>query len=165
MIESRIEPERIVIRDVAGDIVFSTDWTMAAVLAQYTGSVNTGGATGATSGYDTPHITDHDIGAAPPGAQRILAFIELDDGKRQEFSGSLQLGRITYRRNASWARIIVFEQWLAPIINAGRVVLRERWWLHGGDAGGLYGWPGGLTILPKTFQYDVRILGFVGGAL
>lgn len=164
LIESKASPEQLILRNDNGDAVFNSNWAMMAVLGNWAGTVTVGGWTGPATGYDTPHSLDHDVAALPLGTEKLLAFIELPGGVRTEFSGSVQLGRLTFRRSPSWARVIAFEWWLAPVMVGGRIKLRERWWYHGANGSELSGWPAGDTIEEKTFAYDIRAIGFVGGS-
>lgn len=162
MIESRAAPDGIVLRNDAGEEVFNSAWPMMAFLGNWAGGVEVGGWSGPATGYDSPHLVDHDVGAAPIGTTHLLAFIDLN-GIRTEFSGSVQIVRLTYRRDPTWARIVALEWWLAPVIVGGRIKIRERWWYHGANGAELAGWPSGSTIAPRTYQYDIRAVAFVGG--
>ncbi|MBX3447500.1 MAG: hypothetical protein KF765_12170 [Parvibaculaceae bacterium] len=172
MIESKIEPGRILLRDAEGETVFDTNVAKVAVLSMFTGTWANDERHAPASGYDTWHTIDHDLGAAPLGAQFILGWITLQDGSRQEFSGTVVLAEAWWRNTVEffggqpvYPRTTAARHMLTPLIHSGRIVLREQWFLHGCIAGSspLRNWPCNLWLLSRSWDYDLRVCAFVGG--
>ncbi len=173
MIESIITPERILLRDADGEAVFDTHRAKVAVLAMFDGTFTSEVHPAPASGVDVMHRQDHDIGAAPLGAERILGWITVGDGSRQDFSGTVQLGAAWWRNTAEfyggypvYPRIAAAVHTLTPLILGGRIILREEWFVHGCQAGSspLRGWPCGMQWNVGSWKYDLRVCAFVGGS-
>jgi hypothetical protein len=163
--ENIIEPDRMLIRNADGVTVLDTNRPNFAVLGNFFGTWVGPERTGPTSAVDTLHVQDHDIGAAPTGADYIFGSIRLDGATYwHEFSGSIELGSISYwNGDNAYPRVFTVMHQLAPVISSGRVVLRERWWIHGAGPAQYSGWPNDIHIFSRTWHYDLRVGTFVGG--
>lgn len=164
-IEDSIEPHRMVFRDAAGATVMDTADPHLAVLAHFFGTWTNAVHTAPTNAVDSSHLQDHDIGAAPLGASYIFGSIRLDGASYwHEFSGSIELVAVSYwNGNAGYPRVFTIMHQLAPKIVSGRVVLRERWWIHGAGPAQYSGWSNGANLPARTWHYDLRVCAFVGG--
>ena len=165
LIEDQVEPPRIVLRRSDGAVALDTDKPHLAVLANFFGEWENPPRSGPTSAVDSVHTVDHDVGAAPLGAAYIFGSIRLDTVDYwHEFSGARELVSLTYWNGSNlYQRVYTVFHELAPMIVGGRVVLREKWWVHGAAGAQYSGWPNGVTILTRKWHYDLRVCAFVGG--
>ena len=165
LIEDKIEPPRILLRAGDNTVAFDSDRPNLAVLAHFFGDWTSPVRSGPNNVPDSVHIEDHDVGAAPLGAQYIFGSIRLDGADYwHEFSGARELGAISWWSGSNaHPRIFTVYHELAPVIASGRVALRERWWVHGAGPAQYTGWPNGVQILARKWHYDLRVCAFVGG--
>jgi hypothetical protein len=150
------------IRDAAGNVVFSSEWQMLAVLKQLTGSVTTSLHV-PTGNLPMRAREDFDVGAAPYRTQALIGWIKGSDGLAFDFSGTFISGNSVYRRGPAWATVWPYCQMFSPVINASRVLIRDDWFSIADNTGAYQGAPK-WTLQPKTIFYDIRCVALIGGA-
>lgn len=161
----RLEPPMMLVDD-DGYKIFDSSQAMLAGLQRYQGSISTDSHAPVPS-YTTSFSLDHDIGAAPAGADMIFGWGRvthvggfLQNNRPFQFSGTVILDGMSTYINPSWAQIINAMMCVSPVISGGRVIVREHGWSHRRDSSP--SWPG-ITIPSIVLEYDIYAAAFVGG--
>ncbi len=149
------------LRDPLGNVVFSSDWQMLAVLSHYSGTVATP-SHGPTGSEATRAQEDHDLGAAPAGAQALLGWLNFGTGRNYDFSGTLINAFGLYRASAEYAVVMPYCQMFSPVMSGGRVLLRDDWFSFSDNSGAFAGAPK-VTWGAQSMAYDLRAVALVGG--
>jgi len=159
----RLDPPMMLI-DKDGYKVFDSSQAMLAGLQRYQGSISTE-AHAPLPSYTTSFSVDHDIGAAPAGANLIFGWgrvtqvgIFLQNNRPFQFSGTVILDGMSTYINPSWAQIINAMMCVSPVISGGRMIIREHGWSHRKDSSP--SWPG-ITIPSIILEYDIYAAAFV----
>lgn len=158
----RIDSTGLVIRNPAGAVIFDSSYALEAVLNRFTGTLSLPTRAPEAAGA-APHTVDHDIGAAPTGAQQVRGWIRFEvptdfqpAERPHSFGGSVVIQGAAYHQSAA-GQIVYALRVLSPVIQSGRMLIREQYW-NQDDVNPP------RTLDAVDVEYDICATRFLGGS-